>query len=125
VTQPGRPREKGKTMKKKFCCGSMKYHFELKCAKHPDPWDIGCPDYKVVFMKKSRVYALPVRDGGSSFIIIKFCPWCGKRLPRSRMSGLGGKSKPKPALRRNKRTEEFIRNVIRPDLIRMGLIKKK
>jgi hypothetical protein len=26
----------------------------------------------------------PIRDGGSSGIVIRFCPWCGVRLPESK-----------------------------------------
>jgi hypothetical protein len=30
-----------------------------------------------------REYALPILDNGGSFQLIKFCPWCGSRLPDS------------------------------------------
>ncbi|WP_433208553.1 DUF6980 family protein [Dactylosporangium sp. CS-047395] len=47
-----------------------------------DPWDD--PDVVVVYMPKFDEYGLPVRDGGSSMVVIGFCPWCGSRLPESR-----------------------------------------
>lgn len=25
-------------------------------------------------------YGVPIQDGGSSYLVIEFCPWCGKRL---------------------------------------------
>ncbi|MFB9422507.1 DUF6980 family protein [Nonomuraea rubra] len=28
-----------------------------------------------------RSYGLPIHDGGSSSIAIRYCPWCGARLP--------------------------------------------
>ncbi|WP_419964797.1 DUF6980 family protein [Pelomonas caseinilytica] len=35
------------------------------------------------FVPKFREYGIAVVDGGSSFIEIHYCPWCGKRLPES------------------------------------------
>jgi len=37
----------------------------------------------VVYIAKFREYGLPILDGGTSFITIQFCPWCGARLPDS------------------------------------------
>ena len=37
----------------------------------------------VVYVAKFREYGISVADGGSSFIVIQFCPWCGSRLPTS------------------------------------------
>ncbi len=31
--------------------------------------------------KKFREFGISVLDGGSSHIVIKFCPWCGAKLP--------------------------------------------
>jgi hypothetical protein len=47
-----------------------------------DPWDD--PDVVVVYMPRFDEYGLPVRDGGSSMVVIGYCPWCGARLPESR-----------------------------------------
>ena len=27
---------------------------------------------------------MKIRDGGTPYIIIEFCPWCGKKLPNSK-----------------------------------------
>jgi hypothetical protein len=53
-----------------------------KCDRHPDP--SGCPDVLIRFDERFVEYGLLVHDGGSSSIIILFCPWCGTRLPESR-----------------------------------------
>jgi hypothetical protein len=37
----------------------------------------------LVHVPKFREYGIRVLDGGSSFIILEFCPWCGTRLPES------------------------------------------
>ena len=37
----------------------------------------------VVYVPKFREYGFPILDGGSSFLIMKYCPWCGRKLPTS------------------------------------------
>lgn len=37
----------------------------------------------LVFSAKFREYGIRVLDGGSSYIEIHYCPWCGKKLPGS------------------------------------------
>jgi hypothetical protein len=37
----------------------------------------------LVFIEKFREYGIRVLDGGTSFIQIRFCPWCGQTLPSS------------------------------------------
>jgi hypothetical protein len=37
----------------------------------------------IVYVPKFREYGIPVSDGGSSFVTLWFCPWCGARLPQS------------------------------------------
>ena len=54
----------------------------MVCEQHPDPFD--CPDHLVSFAAEFGEYKLIVHDGGSSGSVIKFCPWCGTRLPESR-----------------------------------------
>jgi len=38
----------------------------------------------VLYVPYFSEYGLPVYDGGSSFILIKYCPWCKTKLPNSR-----------------------------------------
>jgi hypothetical protein len=34
----------------------------------------------IVFVPKTKEFGVPIRDGGSSFLVMKYCPWCGKEL---------------------------------------------
>ena len=60
-----------------FPCSHMAHYLSQKCDQHPDPWD--CPDAIIILASDGR-FGIPIRDGGSSFIEIKFCPWCAARL---------------------------------------------
>ncbi len=61
-----------------FCCERMSYAVNFQCPDHPNPFD--CPDHIVYYSEQNREYGLIVYDGGGSYIMIEFCPWCGKRL---------------------------------------------
>jgi hypothetical protein len=61
----------------------MNYDLAQTCDVHESRYD--CPDALVHFL--GGRYGLIVNDGGSSFIEISFCPWCGARL------AAGGQSK--------------------------------
>ena len=37
----------------------------------------------IVYIPKFREYGIPILDGGSSFQLIAYCPWCGCKLPES------------------------------------------
>jgi hypothetical protein len=37
----------------------------------------------MLYIPKFREYGVRVLDGGTSFIRILFCPWCGQSLPPS------------------------------------------
>ena len=41
------------------------------------------PDVPISFSEKFVEYSVRVLDGGTSGIIITFCPWCGTKLPES------------------------------------------
>lgn len=55
----------------RHCCRKMAYYLE-------DEDDI------VYFWERFDEYLIPVHDGGSSGIVMRFCPWCGTELPASR-----------------------------------------
>jgi hypothetical protein len=42
-----------------------------------------CPD--VLIVETGQGYGLPIHDGGSSFVEIAYCPWCGKPLSNGKM----------------------------------------
>lgn len=60
----------------------MRAQLDLSGDAEEDPWDD--PDVVVVYLPKFDEYGLPVRDGGTSMVVIGHCPWCGARLPGSR-----------------------------------------
>jgi len=60
-----------------WCCEAMERYSTLRCDRHTDEHD--CPDILVVW-SKSHGPGIPIRDGGSSFSTISFCPWCGTNL---------------------------------------------
>lgn len=56
----------------------MTYWANHVCIQHPNPFE--CPDSLVAFDKANCTYGLIIHDGGSSYISIEFCPWCGTAL---------------------------------------------
>lgn len=50
----------------KHCCEDMTYMVE--------------EENSIVFVPRTKEYGVPIRDGGSSFLVMKYCPWCGKEL---------------------------------------------
>lgn len=64
-----------------FCCADMAHRLELTCDQHADPFE--CGDNTVVYNEIFDEFGLVVHDGGASYIVIAFCPWCGTRLPES------------------------------------------
>ena len=59
----------------KTCCKDMDYYSNSACVDHGD-W---CPDF-MVHRNPDGNYGLKVFDGGHSYILIEFCPWCGTKL---------------------------------------------
>jgi hypothetical protein len=59
------------------------------CDTHADRYD--CADALISFTAKFREYGLIIHDGGSSVIVISYCPWCGARLPESQRDRWFGK----------------------------------
>lgn len=53
-----------------FCCGRM-----------TDA--ISSDEIPIIYVPEFREFGIRVLDGGSSFIELLFCPWCGQRLPES------------------------------------------
>ena len=61
------------------CCEQMKLQMNYTCERHPDLND--CPDSLIV-RTETNTFALRIHDGGSSFLEIRYCPWCGTNLKR-------------------------------------------
>lgn len=43
-----------------------------------------CPDALMIYSPEFDEYGIIIHDGGTSSILIKFCPFCGKKLPNSK-----------------------------------------
>jgi hypothetical protein len=69
-------------MTSEFCCDDMRRQIQFTCPDHAGPFE--CPDALVVRVKATGEYGIVVRDGpdgsGSSYVVIDYCPWCGKTL---------------------------------------------
>lgn len=61
-----------------YCCDRMRYDFEQACDVHSDRRD--CPD-ALIGRAFGGGFGIYVRDGGTSLIMIAYCPWCGTHLP--------------------------------------------
>lgn len=64
------------------CCEIMNGQIEAACKEHSSPFD--CADNVIYYSQKLNEYGLIIHDGGNSFITIKFCPFCGTKLPKSK-----------------------------------------
>jgi hypothetical protein len=60
-----------------ICCDEMRAQVNWACADHAAASD--CPDALVGRFGAARTYGLYIHDGGSSFVAIRFCPWCGAK----------------------------------------------
>lgn len=67
---------------KKHCCDEMTIRVNHRCVQHPDPFE--CPDNLIYYSLQFDEYGIIVHDGGSSYIEITYCPWCGRKLPESK-----------------------------------------
>ncbi|MCL2699668.1 MAG: hypothetical protein FWE68_05095, partial [Defluviitaleaceae bacterium] len=54
----------------------------FKCTHHHDIFS--CPDNLMYYDEKFDEFGLIIHDGGQSYMLINFCPWCGRKLPESR-----------------------------------------
>jgi hypothetical protein len=63
---------------KEYCCLYMAYYL-IEDNKSKRRKEINY-DSIVTHDKKGKAFGIPIHDGGSSFIKIDFCPWCGDKL---------------------------------------------
>jgi hypothetical protein len=59
----------------------MATQVEFECEQHADL--SACPDSLIAYDPIFNEYALRIHDGGTSGLMINFCPWCGASLPQS------------------------------------------
>jgi hypothetical protein len=71
--------DKNRVSDKKYCCETMRYQLNLQCDQHPGTLD--CADILVCHSEQSDEYGIIIHDGGSSYSVIQYCPWCGTKLP--------------------------------------------
>jgi hypothetical protein len=53
------------------CCDMMRYYIDHE-------------DRVIYYWARFDEYLVPVHDGGTSGIQMRYCPWCGARLPVSK-----------------------------------------
>ena len=63
------------------CCQQLRDEVEHRCEEHPDPYE--CPEHLIRYVAEFDEYGLVVHDGGTSYVEIGYCPWCGTKLPPS------------------------------------------
>jgi hypothetical protein len=61
-----------------FCCREMENQIKHQCEQHPNIFD--CPDHLFRYSENHKVYGIIIHDGSGSFIVINYCPFCGKKL---------------------------------------------
>ncbi len=60
------------------CCEILAYYLERECPVHGDPWE--CPD-RLFYRAADGEIGIVLRDGGSSFVTMLYCPFCSQKLP--------------------------------------------
>jgi hypothetical protein len=63
----------------KHCCEEMTRRVNQRCEMHADVFE--CADNLIYYSADSNSYGIIIHDGGSSFSVIAYCPWCGTKLP--------------------------------------------
>jgi len=76
------------------CCEMMRSQVEHECEEHST---FECPDKLVSYVTDGTIgrgLGLLIHDGGTSYIAINYCPWCGSdvRDPRRRGKSDGGQA---------------------------------
>ena len=61
-----------------YCCDALRKQAQHQCDEHPDV--TRCPDALIAEVRDTAEFGIRVHDGGSSFVKIAYCPWCGSNL---------------------------------------------
>jgi hypothetical protein len=67
----------------KYCCEDMKRNVEYK-DEVQDEFD--CPNNLITYVSNADEYGIIFHDGGTAYMRIRYCPWCGAKLPESKRS---------------------------------------
>ena len=67
-----------KSIDRQYCCEMMKDNSEFTCTKCKDMFE--CPDTLIYHNSQEKEYGIIIHDGGTSFMEIQYCPWCGTEL---------------------------------------------
>lgn len=62
-----------------YPCVHMAYWATFKCQKHDDLYH--CSDAEIVYEKIFDEYSINAKGGNGDLTVIKFCPFCGTKLP--------------------------------------------
>jgi len=57
------------------CCQDLLENINKDCSQH-NRWN--CADSLLIYDEVEKRYGLSIKDGGQSYIAIKYCPFCGK-----------------------------------------------
>jgi hypothetical protein len=57
-------------------------NLSVKCDIHVDEYE--CPDCLIAYSRKYNEYGIIVHNGGTSYVLILYCPWCGAKLTESK-----------------------------------------
>jgi len=68
----------------RHCCDWMQAQIDKQCDVHSSQAD--CPDALIAYHKKDDQYGIRIHDGGTSWIGISYCPWCGTSLQARALS---------------------------------------
>jgi len=71
------PANRTQTSNVTACCKAMAAQLNWACDDHASRSD--CPDALVGRFPDNRI-GLLVHDGGTAYVEIEYCPWCGARL---------------------------------------------
>lgn len=68
----------------KVCCNQFYEILKIEPSEGDTPFESG----NVVLYHADNVdeYGIIIHDGGESYIVLRFCPWCGSSLPTSKRS---------------------------------------
>ncbi|MFR8143659.1 MAG: DUF6980 family protein [Clostridia bacterium] len=65
-----------------YCCRRMEENVNQTCKEHSNMFE--CLEQIITYNRKFNEYGIIIHDGGKSYLLIEYCPWCGAKLPQSK-----------------------------------------